>query len=84
MWPTEAGIPGLMRVRNDKALARGLKFRPLSVTAADSLAWYKNQPPDRQPNLLMGLNGVGSIEDSMTRERELLDAWHALHKDARV
>jgi hypothetical protein len=30
----------------------------------------------------MGLNGVGSIEDSMTREREILDAWRALRKNA--
>ncbi|HEV7612423.1 MAG TPA: NAD-dependent epimerase/dehydratase family protein [Steroidobacteraceae bacterium] len=82
MWLTEAGIPGLMRVRNDKAVARGLKFRPLSVTASDSLSWYRNEPPDRQPNLLMGLNGVGSIEDSMTREREILDAWRALRRHA--
>jgi hypothetical protein len=83
MWLTEAGIPGLMSVRNDKAVARGLKFRPLSVTAADSLSWYGNQPADRQPNLLMGLNGVGSIEDSISREREILNAWHALSKGAR-
>jgi 2'-hydroxyisoflavone reductase len=80
MWITEAGIPGLMRVRNDKAIARGLKFRALSVTAADALSWYRNQPPDRQPQLLQGINGIGSIEDSITRERELLNTWHALHK----
>jgi 2'-hydroxyisoflavone reductase len=83
MWLTEAGIPGLMRVRNDKAIARGLTFRTLSVTAADSLSWYRNQPPDRQSSFLLGLNGVGCVEDSMTRERELLNAWHALHKDSR-
>jgi 2'-hydroxyisoflavone reductase len=83
MWLTEGGIPGLMRVRSDKAIARGLTFRALSVTAADSLSWYRNQPPDRQPGLLLGLNGVGSIEDSMMRERELINAWHALHEDAR-
>ena len=83
MWLTEAGIPGLMSVRSDKAIARGLTFRALSVTAADSLSWYRDQPPERQPKLLLGLNGVGSIEDSMRRERELLDAWHTLHKDAR-
>lgn len=78
MWPTEGGIPGLMRVRSDKAIALGLRFRPLCATAADALSWYRNQPADRQPRLLQGINGIGSIEDSMTRERELLNAWHAL------
>jgi hypothetical protein len=42
------------------------------------LSWYRNQPADRQPRLLQGINGIGSIEDSMTREHELLNAWHAL------
>jgi 2'-hydroxyisoflavone reductase len=79
MWLTEGGIPGLMRVRNDKAIARGLAFRALSVTAADSLSWYRSRPPDS--DLLLGLHGTGSIEDSMTLERELLSAWHALHKE---
>src|SRR6185437_2532386 len=56
MWVTEGGIPGLMRVRNDKAITRGLKFRTLAVTAADALSWYRSQPPDRQPQLLQGVN----------------------------
>lgn len=77
MWVREGGIPGLMRVRNDKATARGLKFRPLSVTAADALSWYRNQPPDRQRHLLQGVNGIGGIEQSMALERKLLDKWHA-------
>jgi 2'-hydroxyisoflavone reductase len=81
MWVTEAGIAGLMRVRNDKATAKGLTFRPLSVTAADAFSWYRAQPPERQRELLMGLHGTGSIEDSMARERELLDAWRALQKN---
>jgi 2'-hydroxyisoflavone reductase len=81
MWPTEGGIPGLMRIRNNKAITRGLAFRALSVTAADAASWYRKQPPDRQRNLLLALNGIGSIEDSITRERELLNAWHAVHKD---
>lgn len=77
MWPTEAGIPGLMHVRNDKAVARGLTFRPLSVTAADSLSWYRSQSPERQTGLLQGVNGTGSIEDSMAMEREIIRRWHA-------
>jgi len=82
MWVREGGIPGLMRVRSDKAIARGLKFRPLSVTAADALSWYKSQPPDRQSHLLQGVHGIGSLEESMALERKLLNEWHA--RGARV
>ncbi|HEX4243105.1 MAG TPA: NAD-dependent epimerase/dehydratase family protein [Steroidobacteraceae bacterium] len=78
MWVKEAGIPGLMRVSNGKAVAHGLEFRPLAVTAADSLSWYERHPPDRKPPL-QGLHGVGTIEESMALERELLRKWHALH-----
>lgn len=81
MWVTEGGIPGLMRVRNEMAVARGLKFRPLSVTARDALSWYEGQPPDRQPHLLQGINGIGSIEESMMLERKLLDRWLELHSE---
>jgi 2'-hydroxyisoflavone reductase len=81
MWVTEGGIPGLMRVRNEMAVARGLKFRPLSVTARDALSWYEGQPPDRQPHLLQGINGIGNIEESMMLERKLLDRWLELHSE---
>lgn len=80
MWLTEGGIPGMLSMRSEKAVASGLTFRPLGVTATDTAAWYKSQPPERQSSLTMGLNGVGSIEDSMKLERELLDKWHARPK----
>jgi 2'-hydroxyisoflavone reductase len=76
-WPSEAGIPGSMHVSNDKARDRGLAFRPLPATAADTLAWYWGQPKHRQTQLLLGLTGMFSMEDSMEHERELLGAWHS-------
>jgi 2'-hydroxyisoflavone reductase len=75
-WPSEATTPGSMHMSNDKARERGLTFRPLGVTAADTLAWYKSQHKHLQSQLLLGFTGMFSIEDSMKRERELLDAWH--------
>ena len=56
-------------IRN--AVAAGLTFRPLAITATDTLDWFKQQPPDRQANLKAGL--------SPAREHELLSAWKQLH-----
>jgi 2'-hydroxyisoflavone reductase len=75
-WSSEAATHGLMHMSNNKALERGLTLRPLAVTAADTLGWYKNQPRHRQMQLLLGLNGMVPVEDSMEHEQELLNAWH--------
>ena len=69
-----------MHLANDKARAHELTFRAMDTTAADTLSWYKCQPEQRQPQLLLGFNGINSVEDSMAREREILDAWHARSK----
>ncbi len=63
--PDPAGAPV---VTNAKAVANGLRFRPLSVTALDTLAWFASLPAERQANLRIGL--------SPEREAELLAAWH--------
>jgi len=55
-------------VTNDSAIANGLKFRPLAVTALDTLNWFATLPAERQATLRVGL--------SMEREAELLAAWH--------
>ncbi len=55
-------------VNRDKAVANGLKFRPLAVTARDTLDWYLSKPQD-QRSLRTGL--------SPQREAEVLAAWHA-------
>lgn len=66
-----AWIPGdpLMFVDVSDAVAAGLTFRPLAVTAADTLAWDRNRPPEERENRAFGM--------SREREREVLDAWHA-------
>src|SRR5437762_2893399 len=58
---------GLARTNINRALAKGLTFRPLAETARDTLAWFKSQPQDRQSKLRAGL--------APEREAEVLAAW---------
>ena len=41
---------GMMSVKNDKAIAAGLGFRPLAVTVRDTLAWWPTVPQTRRDN----------------------------------
>jgi 2'-hydroxyisoflavone reductase len=59
---------GLSRTKIDKALTKGLTFRPLADTTRDTLAWFKSLPQDRQSKLRAGL--------TPEREAEVLAAWH--------
>jgi 2'-hydroxyisoflavone reductase len=66
-------IPGdpLMFVDNAPAMASGLTFRPLAVTAADTAAWDRSRPEamrSTRPDARFGL--------SRQREKTLLAAWH--------
>jgi nucleoside-diphosphate-sugar epimerase len=58
---------GLSRTKIDKALAKGLTFRPLDVTARDTVAWFKSLPQDRQSKMRAGV--------TPEREAEVLSAW---------
>jgi 2'-hydroxyisoflavone reductase len=44
-------------------------FRPLETTAADTLAWFQQQPAERQAKLRSGLIPA--------REEEVLSKWKA-------
>ncbi len=41
---------GMMSVKNDKAIAAGLTFRPLETTVRDTLAWWPSVPQARRDN----------------------------------
>ena len=58
---------GLARAKIDRALSKGLTFRPLAETARDTLAWFKSQGRDRQAKLRGGITAE--------REAEVLTAW---------
>jgi 2'-hydroxyisoflavone reductase len=77
VWqPPYGRTAGYQRRSNAKAVAKGLTFRPLEVTARDTLAWHKTRPQAEQDATLRGeINGL-----SMAREAEVLAAWHASQK----
>jgi 2'-hydroxyisoflavone reductase len=58
---------GLAALSNARAVASGLRFRPVADTARDTLAWWKAQPEDRRAKLRAG--------PSPERERAVLAAW---------
>jgi 2'-hydroxyisoflavone reductase len=75
VWiPPTGEMGGMGRTSIKKALAAGLTFRPLDVTARDTLAWFKTLPADRQATLKAGLKPE--------REKEVLEAWHKRDKPA--
>jgi 2'-hydroxyisoflavone reductase len=55
---------GFHRRDISRAIAKGLTYRPLPLTAADALAWFRTLPIERQSKLRAGI--------SPEREAELL------------
>jgi 2'-hydroxyisoflavone reductase len=72
VWqPPYGRTAGYQRRSAAKALAKGLTFRPLAVTAKDTLDWHRTRPAEEQAATLEGkINGL-----SMKREAEVLAAW---------
>jgi 2'-hydroxyisoflavone reductase len=76
IWsPTEGEYAGAALVDPARAVAKGLKFRPLNVTVRDTLAWNATRPAERREKLRAGL--------SMDQERALLQKWRQLNKGGR-
>jgi 2'-hydroxyisoflavone reductase len=68
VWvPARGDTAGFAKRSIRKALDAGLTFRPLDTTAADTLAWFKQQPAERQAKLKSGLTSA--------REAEILAKW---------
>jgi 2'-hydroxyisoflavone reductase len=65
---TWMGDSPLSETRIARALAAGLTFRPLAVTATDTLAWFRSLPAERQAQPRTGLDAA--------KERAVLAAWH--------
>ncbi len=65
--PPRGRTAGFARMSNARALAAGLTFRPLAVTARDTLDWFGSLPADRQADLKAGI--------TPEREKYLLAAW---------
>lgn len=65
--PGQGDSAGFSRTSNERAVKAGLTFRPVSTTAADTLAWFNDQPAERKSKLRAGLGEE--------REAEILKAW---------
>ena len=74
VWqPPVGNTAGYQRRDASKAIAKGLTFRPLAVTAKDTLDWHKTRPEAEQRATLNGeINGL-----AMSKEAEVLAKWHA-------
>ncbi|MEJ2534791.1 MAG: twin-arginine translocation signal domain-containing protein [Gammaproteobacteria bacterium] len=70
VWVPQTGdMAGFSRRSNARAIAAGLDFRPLADTVAATLAWFHEQPAERQATLRAGLTAE--------REAEVLAAWRS-------
>ena len=73
VWmPPSGETTAFMRRSVRKAREKGLTYRPLSLTAKDTLDFYDSEPDDRKEKLRAGLDPV--------REKEVLGLWHAKQK----
>ena len=71
MWISYKGpARGAVHVSSQRGIAVGLKFRPLAVTALDTLEWFKAEPLARQQQLKLELE----------RDAALLTEWKARAK----
>jgi 2'-hydroxyisoflavone reductase len=76
VWFPPKQRPGWSTRTNDRALKAGLTFRPLAITAKETLEWHRTRPAEQQQALAEGkLAGI-----SAAREAEVLAAWHAQQK----
>ena len=70
VWrPARNGWEGFARFDLTREIALGLTFRPLAVTARDTLDYYYTQPEAAKNELSAGITPA--------REAEVLAAWHA-------
>ena len=74
VWqPPYGRTAGYQRRDASKAIAKGLTFRSVAVTAKDTLDWHKTRPAAEQEATLAGtINGIG-----LKREAEVIAAWKA-------
>jgi len=64
---------GMMSVKNDKAIAAGLGFRPLATTMRDTLTWWQTSVPQARKD-------KPHFTITPEREAQALQDWHARRK----
>ena len=69
VWQPPVGpTAGFARMSRARGMAAGLRYRPLAVTAAETLEWWKALPDGDRMTMGAGL--------APEREAEVLAAWH--------
>ncbi len=70
LWmPARGDNIGFQRFDLSKPLEYGIQYRPLAVTARDTLEFHYSRTPERQQELRAGIEAE--------REQEVLAAWHS-------
>jgi 2'-hydroxyisoflavone reductase len=70
--PPRGETLGFSQVNVQKAISKGLTFRPISDTTKATLEWFHKQTPERQAKMKAGL--------TPEREAAALAAWHEKQK----
>jgi 2'-hydroxyisoflavone reductase len=65
--PSGGEFDGFFSFENSNAVTAGLKYRPLAVTARDTLRWWQTLSEERRNTPKAGL--------SITKEKEVLKKW---------
>jgi 2'-hydroxyisoflavone reductase len=77
VWvPPVGDSAGFARISNQRALAAGIRFRPIFETARDTLAWWRTLPEERRTHPRAGL--------SASREAEVLASLRHTSRAAAV
>jgi 2'-hydroxyisoflavone reductase len=71
---------GFHRCNISRALAKGLKFRPVPDTAKATLDWYKSLPPEIQARVAPQFAATGKDKPWLETEKTLLEAWNKREK----
>ena len=78
VWiPVERELLGTNKVSSQRAIARGLTFRPIADTARDTVAWFEGLPPELQQKF----SSRAGLKPE--REAEVLEAWHTEQQKAK-
>ena len=78
--PPTGQTAGFHRCNISRALAKGLRFRPVSDTARATLDWYASLPGDLQPRVAPQFARVEGQEPWLDVEKRLLKKWEESKK----
>jgi hypothetical protein len=75
--PPTGDSTGFHRCNVSRALANGLRFRPVSETAKATLEWYKSLPANLQAAVAPQFAAVPGGKPWLEVEKGVLAAWRA-------